>query len=251
LKKAVLLIAVIFSFAESAPAWDRFGHSVVAEIAQRHLNPSVRERVLHYTGGQSLASISFWLEEVDDTEPYRTEFEGYHSSICTADCKSPLYFRKQKRQCRDGVSALEFYTECLKHYKEMPDSLVYTYLKIVTHIMGDIHCPTNISFEDEIISFFIIEGGDIKLSSGLASHQYPLYANRLDNWSRKQINSSTKAWIQDWFEDAARDVRPTVRTIPENARSGVRTVQQTEDLNDMELRKAGYRLAKLLNTVFK
>lgn len=256
------LLAICLSF--SAGAWGRLGHATVAEIAQRHLTPEAAAVVDYYTGGQPLATWASWMDDVASTQPYKTEFAGWHASVANPQCQSPLYVRKQVRNCRDGVTAMEFFREYLKNYEAMPDSVVLQAIKCITHIVGDFHCPAHVRYSDEVnelkynVTFFGRQGllhavwdtALIQKHSGLTWKDYREYADRLDTWDAAAIAAATEGWAREWFEDCARDVRPYIRTIPESAELG----QEFEDahigLAELELRKAGYQLAKALNTIF-
>jgi len=264
MKKYLIIVAVALASATPASSWGRLGHSTIAEIAERHLTPKAKANIEKYTGGQSLASFASWMDEVSGTEPYKTELAGYHASICTPDCKSPVYIRKQYRNCRDGVSGVEFYTACLKDYKEMPDSMVFVYIKAMVHMIGDFHCPQHVRYTDEEnegkfpVTFFgketryhsVWDSALIQKASGLNHKQYSEYADRLDTWNASQIKKATKGWVREWFEDGAADVRPIVRKVEPGAELGQDFLDRNIALGELEIRKAGYQLAKLLNTIF-
>src|SRR5437763_977680 len=57
-------------FASSTAAWGPDGHAIVAEIAQRRLEPAAAREVVRLLGrGASLASISMWADDVRETRP--------------------------------------------------------------------------------------------------------------------------------------------------------------------------------------
>ncbi len=264
MKRIILITAVALFLAPAAGGWGRLGHSTIAEIAERHLTPEARANIEKYTHGTPLAEFASWMDEIVVTPPYLEEFKGWHASVCTPDCKSPLYVRKQVRNCRDGVTAMEFFREYLKDYKEMPDSVVLEAIKCIVHIVGDFHCPAHVRYTDENnglgyqVMFFgkswklhsVWDSGIIQKASGLDYRGYREYADRLDTWNKRQIRKVTKGWAREWFEDVASDVRPTIRTIPEGAELGDEYVEANIGLAELELRKAAYQLAKALNTIF-
>ena len=247
-----------------ASGWGRLGHATIAEIAERHLAPKAKSNIAKYTHGTPLADYASWMDVVSGTLPYKDEFRGWHASVCTPDCRSPLYIRKEVRDCRDGVTAMEFFREYLKDYKEMPDSLVLQAIKCIVHIVGDFHCPSHVRYSDEVnellykVKFFGKEGklhavwdtGLIQQHSGFTHNDYREYADRLDTWKKCRIRKVSRGWAREWFEDCAADVRPTIRTVPEGAEIGQEFVDANYALAELELRKAGYRLAAALNTVF-
>lgn len=263
--KRLLLSAVLLAAAVSSSfGWGRLGHATIAEIAERHLTPTARANIEYYTKGQPLATWASWMDEVAGTEPYKQEFAGWHASICAPDCHSPLYVRKEARNCRDGVTAMEWFREYLREYRELPDSVVLQAIKCITHIVGDFHCPAHVRFTDELnelkynVTFFGTEGTlhavwDTRLIqhvSGLQWKDYPAYADSLDTWDAAAIDAATVGWAREWFEDCARDVRPTIKKVPKGSVLEQEFADKYYPLAELELRKAGYQLAKALNTIF-
>lgn len=262
--KSLILTALALSCAITVSAWGKLGHATIAEIAERHLTPKAKANIDKYTGGQPLATFASWMDIVRNDEPFKQELDGYHASICTADCKSPIYVRKFHRNCRDAVSGIEFYAECLKDFKEMPDSMVFVYIKAMVHMVGDFHCPAHVRYTDEVnqlkynVIFFgdevrfhnVWDSGVLNRGSGLKYPQYSEYADRLDTWNKRQIKKATEGWAQEWFEDAARDIRPIIRTVPKMSELGQEFVDKHIELGELQIRKGGYQLAKLLNSIF-
>ena len=264
MKKLLLVLSLLSLCAVSALGWGRLGHATVAEIAERHLTPTARANIEKYTHGTPLAEYASWMDEVVATPPFKETLAGWHASICTPDCRSPLYVRRLRRNCKDSVSGLDMFREMLKDYREMPDSMVLESIKCIVHMVGDFHCPAHVRFTDEVnelkypVTFFgeekllhaVWDTGLIQKHSGLVYTDYKEYADRLDTWNRRQIRKATRGWAREWFEDCAVDVRPYIRTIPEGAVLGQEFVDAHIALAELELRKAAYQLAKALNTIF-
>lgn len=244
--------------------WGRLGHAVIAEIAQRHLTPKAKATIMHYTGGEDLAAFSCWMDVVDKNEPFKTSHAGWHASIADPDCKSPLYIRKEARNCRDGVTAMEYFRELLEDYPEMEDSLVLESIRCMVHIVGDFHCPVHIRYTDCVNEgkFDVIyNGGTIRFhnfwdstllqdATGLGWKQYSEYADRIDTWKKRQIKSVSKGWAREWFEDAAATVRPMIDEVHPGDVLPEDYVEKHQDLAEELLLKSAYQLAAALNAIF-
>ena len=265
MKKNILIaLAVLAISSLNAAAWGRLGHATIAEIAERHLTPEAKATIMSYTGGASLASFSCWMDEVAGIEPFKTELQGWHASIADENCQSPLYIRKEYRNARDGVTAMNYFREYLEDYKAMDDSLVLFSIKCITHIIGDFHCPQHVRYTDcqnQGYYHVIVDGksvryhsfwdsGVIQRGSGLKADGYKEYADRLDTWNKRQIKACTKGWAREWFEDGARDIRPTINTVKEGDVLGKEYIDSHIGLAEDQIRKAGYQLAKALNEIF-
>jgi len=79
--KALLAALLIYSLSMlgsiHALAWGEEGHSIVAEIAERHLSPAAYKKVHEILGERvSLASIASWADDVrgDRPESYNWHF---------------------------------------------------------------------------------------------------------------------------------------------------------------------------------
>ena len=264
MKKLLLSLSLLVFCCLPSLGWGRLGHATIAEIAERHLTPAARANIERYTHGTPLATYASWMDEVVNTPPYKETLAGWHASIVTPDCRSPLYLRRLRRNCKDTVSGLDMMREMLRDYREMPDSMVLEAIKCIVHMVGDFHCPAHVRYTDEHnelkypVTFFgkettlhaVWDTGLIQKYSGLVYTDYKEYADRLDTWSRREQRRVSKGWAREWFEDCARDVRPYIRTVPEGAELGQEFVDGHIALAELELRKAAYQLAKALNTIF-
>lgn len=263
--KKIIAFSLAAVMAVPALGWGRLGHAAIAEIAQRHLTPQADAAVMKYTGGENLASFSSWMDIVSKQEPYKTVQAGWHASVANPDCESPLYVRKQVRDCKDGVTAMEYFRALLKdNYKEMEDSVVLDAIKCMVHIVGDFHCPVHVRYSDctNDGKFMVkFNGKDIRFhnfwdtdmlqyASGLNWKQYGEYADRLDTWNKKQIKAAQKGWARDWFEDAARCVRPMIDEVRPGDVLDDQYVDEHIGLAEDLLRKSGYQLAAALNEIF-
>ncbi|MCQ2135449.1 MAG: S1/P1 nuclease [Bacteroidales bacterium] len=245
--------------------WGRLGHYTVAEIDQRHLTPKAEATIMAYTGGAPLADFAVWMDVVAKEEPYKTVQFGWHASVANPDCESPLYVRKAVRDCRDGVTAMEYFRALLEdNYQEMEDSVVLDAIKCMVHIVADFHCPVHLRYTDCVNDgkFQITFNGKevryhtfwdtnlLQYASGLNWKQYSEYADRLDTWNKKQIKAAQKGWAREWFEDAARCIRPMIDEVrPGDALDG-QYVEEHIGLAEDLLRKSAYQLAAALNQIF-
>ncbi|WEN14980.1 S1/P1 nuclease [Rhodanobacter sp. AS-Z3] len=151
-RRAVVLLACLVIV--PAQAWGPLGHSVVAELAQRHLSPTAEaevERLLAPEHTTSLADIASWADQMQD-DPAMTalwkQTRGQHyinflgGSAC--DYVPP-------RDCRDGrcvVSALQYYVGVLGD-RSQSDAVRRNALKFVVHFVGDIHQPLHAGYRDD------------------------------------------------------------------------------------------------------
>lgn len=162
------------------------------------------------------------MDEVAADPRYKEPFRGWHASIADEECNSPAEVREKYRKGRDGVTGAETLAAALKNYRELDDSVVLTYIKCIVHMVADFHCPAHVRYTDAHnegkfdVTFFgkpktlhsVWDSGVIaRIHPGWS---YERYADYLDNASKREIRRMTEGSYRQWFEDAARDVRPSI-----------------------------------------
>jgi hypothetical protein len=129
-----------------ALAWGQLGHSIIAELAQRHLSPQAQAAVKALIGDTSLASISVWADDYKFTDAgkgtYRWHFVDIdiaHSAYdATIDCQ------EKNNQGTCIVMGLPTSIAMLKD-KSRPASDRALALKLVVHLAGDLEQPLHAS----------------------------------------------------------------------------------------------------------
>jgi hypothetical protein len=146
---AVLLVA-----APLAHAWGPLGHSVVAELAQRHLSPAAEAevgRLLAAEHVQRLADVANWADQMQDDPAMaslwkQTRSQHYINFRGGSDCDYV-----PPRDCRGGrcvVAALQYYVGVLGD-RSQSDAVRRNALKFVVHFVGDIHQPLHAGYRDD------------------------------------------------------------------------------------------------------
>lgn len=80
-----LLISVCATSFVACPsptlAWGQLGHSVIAELAQRHLNTGTQTRLKELIGDTSLAAISNWADDYKFTPEGKNTYRWHFVDI--------------------------------------------------------------------------------------------------------------------------------------------------------------------------
>lgn len=87
-------VACAIAYATTAFAWGERGHSVVAEIAQRHLTPKAFAAVEHILGdNESMASVASWADDYKFTAEGKYTYDWHfvdidvaHDKYAPSDC---------------------------------------------------------------------------------------------------------------------------------------------------------------------
>ena len=265
--RRLYLLVVVLLLSANAFAWGGLGHRTIAELAERHLTPKAKANIEKYTNGTPLADYAVWMDMSSRPEYSRCITRGWHASIVDADNRATQQVRDKFRGGEDAVTATLRFTEMFKEREKLADTTVMFALKCLIHMVGDIHCPSHMRYADVnngrgfdlgvVVNYFDSHQKLHKVydTSLIASNNPGIkpkaYAERLDTYSKKQIKSITEGWIERWHEDAARDIRVAIPWAKHGDDLYEEFDEKALPLAETQLRKAGYRLAKVLNTLFK
>jgi hypothetical protein len=154
LRRSLVIALAMLAVTPQVLAWGPLGHSVVAELAQRHLSPAAEaevERLLAPEHTRLLADVANWSDHIQN-DPARaalwkqTRSQHYINFRGGSDCDYV-----PPRDCRDGrcvVAALQYYIGVLGD-RGQPDVARREALKFVVHFVGDIHQPLHAGYRDD------------------------------------------------------------------------------------------------------
>lgn len=136
LAAASLLLIPATSMATPVARWGPLGHRVVAEVAMSRLSAAVADETRRLLGGQTLADVANWADEVrrdlPATAPWHyVDIEITDTSyVPTRDCKDDACI----------IAALNTQIAVLAD-RRRSDADRATALRWVVHLVGDIHQP--------------------------------------------------------------------------------------------------------------
>ena len=265
--KIFVVIAVALASFAKASAWNSSGHSTVAHIADYNLTPKARKMSGKYLG-HSLAYYASWMDRWRYSLEYRHTSRWHavgikegkivsgHMAGATSEGFAPLTVEEQ------GITRLNQLVEQLKDYKNMPDSAVTVNLKCIIHIVGDMHCPChtlfdgtkqfNMSIKGKKSDFHTyIDGAFNRFHGKMNSHEFRHKYCRLTKKEVKELCAvSPEGWIwenAETFRECYRLLDPSkdYHDLPEQNKL------RMKEITDEMLVKAGYRLADVMNKIFK
>ena len=258
ISKVILIFTLLLSATSSAFAWGREAHEVIAKIAENNLKPGVRKKVESYLG-HSIVYYAKWMDEYRYTPEYKFT-DPWHS--CNVD-EELKYVPRSKGDCIHG---LNYATENLSDYRHLPDSAVAVNIKYIVHLIGDMHCPAHIKYEGRDASFRVKFGGDyIKPRVDARMHDvwdyYAIqscrifssteYAAELDRLSKREKKAIVEGSYMDWLADNAERCLLQFELAGPDQRLKQDFINAAMPLIETQMLYAGYRLAEVLNTIFK
>lgn len=268
-------------------AWGRPGHSTVAQVAQNHLTPKARKAIQNYVGAPlpAIASDadvyrSFWtldlgfvptnpeaarvtfLKEFDFTTPLN--ISPWSHSI-TVDENFVSYRTDNLDGAyinNDAYYVDKLATELRDHAETMDPYERYKYIALITHFLGDMHCPMHIVYlpkntvKGHIDVYY--KGKKTNMHSvwdgDIWSHwswSFGDMAQMVDDCTPAQIREITSGDVYDWAGRSAKASWEANIEFKEGDTLPTTYAADKRDLLFHQLRDGGYRLAAVFNAIFK
>lgn len=258
----ILVFAAVLPllFTEEARAWGREGHETIAKLAERHLTRRARARIERYLGNHSIVYFAKWMDEYRETPAYR--FTTYwHTAPVNAELR---YDDSLLTPRGNAVQALEEAIDRLRDYRSLDDSTVCVNLKYIIHLVGDMHCPAHIKytthkmkydvlFDDKYHKphrFYVHHVWDNEIITTCRIWSVTEWAEELDRLPKAERQALAGGTPRDWLHDSAVDCEVQFEWAKPNARLGQDFLNKALPLVESQIRKAGYRLAAVLNELF-
>ena len=250
-------------FTGSAKAWGGFGHSAIVYVAEQHLTPEAKEKCRYYLR-HTLPFYASWMDQWR-TIPEFKSVNNPHSIKAMPDGRTINWSGNPQGGAMGHLVNMMNELGDGK-YKSLPDSIVRQRLINLVHYLPDMHCPVHVSFpKDKFPQYrykIYKKGKPVKYHSfwdgapGYKRKNWTLerYAAAVDNISPKQAKRWVKGSYDDWARDIIKQAHRCYTITPEGtdiARLTKDQQAQVLELADEMAMKAAYRLAYVLNTLFK
>ena len=252
---ALLLLFLCSSFYPSEVKWGSTGHRTVGEIAENHLKSSTKRKVKKLLNGKSLAFASTYADEIKSDKRYNEYFTWHYINM-------PLksnYENSKKNPKGDLVTGIEYCKKIIKNNTSSDYEKAF-YLKLLIHLIGDLHQPMHIGrVEDR-------GGNDIKLkwfNRGTNLHRvwdseminsynmgYIELAKNADVLTKKQVKAIQEGTVIDWVNETHILSNKVYASVKEDENLRYRYSYDHFKTVRKQLQIAGIRLAKVLNDLF-
>ena len=248
-------------------AWGPMGHDVVAAIAEQHLTKKAKKEIDKLFAGKSIVYYSSWMDSIQNSPYWK---DGYHTTktwhYANVD-KGLTYQTMTKNPAGDVITGLEQLTDAMtNHYAELTDSMKVDYLKMIVHMVGDLHCPMHagrlsdrggngvkVKWFGQPTSLHSVF--DSKMIESARRWNYSEWVEQLDRTDKKFKQSVMTGTYEEWFtatvENAARIYDYVENLNKEMPNLSYQFVYDFSPLLEEQLLLGGYRLAYVLNTIFK
>jgi len=235
--------------------WGQTGHRVVGKVASNYLTPIAKQRVNNLLDGESLAAASNWMDDIKSVSRYDSLKPWHYVSI--PDGKT--YTQSVKNPKGDIVHGVSF---CIAELEKggLEREREQELLKILIHLMGDIHQPLHVGRKEDrggntIKVKWFWESSNLHRvwDSGIIDSKQYSYSELVDALyvpSPEEVTKWQNDTIQNWLTESMK-LRPSIYDLPEDAELSYSYRYTHWNTLKIQLLKAGVRLAGILNRIYQ
>lgn len=249
------LVSPMFSLSNDDD-WGQNGHRAIAEIAWQYLDEDVKEKINALLGGESLALVSTFADEIKSDKKYDA-YKPWHYVNMPLNSN---YEAAEKNEEGDIIVGIEKCVEVLKDKKASNEDKVF-YLKMLVHFVGDLHQPFHIGTKEDRggnnfkVFWFgektnihrlwdtqLIESYNMSYSE-LAANKYP--------FTKKEIKKIKTTQIMKWVSETHEVTRLVYQSAEPDENLSYAYTYKWFPVVRQQMHKAGIRLAAQLDEIFK
>lgn len=240
----------------NAFGWGQKGHDVTAYIAEQHLTPATKQAVERLFDGNSLVYWANWLDNASHTAPFAYTKTWHYKNIDEGE----RYEEAKANPSGDAVTAVRGMIEKLKS-SDTSDEEKTLALKILVHVMGDLHQPMHLGHATDLggnrikVKFF---GRDTNLHSiwdgslleSAHKWSYSEWQQQIDRVSEGEYDAFVAGSVDDWAKETMNLAGIAYRNTPAGSNVSYNEIAKAAPTIELQLLRGGLRLAHVLNTIF-
>ena len=255
--KKILLFTLCLFISQAGFSWGQTGHRTVGKIASKHLKKRTKRHLARIMGHESLAIASTWMDEVRSDGSYDHMTDWHWVTVPEGE----TYSQTDKNPNGDIIATLERLIEELKaNHENMPAAQQREYIRIITHLVGDIHQPLHVGTgldrggNDTKVTWFWNTSTNLHSvwdSRMIDEKQlsYTELAEAIDHTSNSDLEQWQSASVRDWAMESM-SYRDQVYDVPEDGQINYVYLYNNWDTVTHRLQQAGIRLAGVLNDIY-
>lgn len=257
--KKTLLLGLFFYLPFTTMAWGVLGHRIVGQIADSYLTPNAKNTIYKILGTESIAMASNWPDFIKSDTTFAYLSPWHYVNIKAGMTMEEVKNFLDKDTAVDAYTKINFLVKELKN-KKLPAANKVFYLRLLIHIVGDVHQPLHVGRLDDL------GGNKIKVSwFYTTSNLHRVWDEQLINFQQLSyteystaINHTTaaqrKAWqkqdLKTWIYESYQSVEKIYADVKPNDKLDYLYNFKFIDTLNTQLLKGGVHLAGLLNEVF-
>ncbi|MBO5805345.1 MAG: S1/P1 nuclease [Tidjanibacter sp.] len=260
----IVSLAALFN-SLSGYCWGPTGHDVVAAIAENHLTEKTKERLAELLDGRSIVYYSSWMDSIQNSPYWEAGYNQTKTWHYANVDNGHTYQTMKKNDNGDVVVALERLTsELTNNYENLTDSVRSDYVKMIVHMVGDMHCPMHAGRLSDLggnrtkVRWFsrntnLHSVWDSKIVESARNWSYSEWRDQLDRTDAEFKATVMQGNFEQWFTETvagAAKIYDYVESMGENPNLSYQFVYDFSPLLEDRMLVGGYRLAYVLNSIF-
>ncbi|HMK03917.1 MAG TPA: S1/P1 nuclease [Ferruginibacter sp.] len=258
--KNTLLVCSLILLPFSGMAWGILGHRIVGEIADSYLSGRAKKEIFKILGNESVAMSSNWPDFIKSDPAYRYLSPWHYINIKGGLSEKEFKNYLATDTATDAYTKINWLADQLRN-KGLEQDKKVLYLRLLIHIVGDIHQPLHVGrFEDlggnKInVTWFkdpynLHQVWDSQLIE-LQQLSYTEYATAINFTTKAQRKEWQAQPLSDWIWQSYQLAEQIYADIKPDAKLGYDYDFKYNTILSQQLLKGGVHLAGLLNDIFK
>lgn len=255
--KSFTFLFALLAFCTNAAAWGQKGHDVTCCVAERHLSKKAQKQVAAVLDGKSIVYWANWMDNASHTKEYAYTSTWHYKNI-NAD---ETFENAQINEKGDVVTAINAQIAALKSHQLNKEAEALA-LKMLVHLMGDLHCPMHMAHRSDrggnkIQVNFFGNGSNLHSiwDSGVINRAhawtYSEWADQIDTVTKAEAAEIVKGSVEDWGKETFATTAGIYEATPKGSKLSYDYVSDWTPTIEHQLLLGGYRLAKVLNEIYK
>ena len=258
LKKLLFVLFVMYIPLQSV-AWGTQGHRICGQIASTYLTPKARAAVEAILGNETIALASNWADYIRPNPQYGYLLSWHYVDFAKVYTYPQMVNFLNHDTATDAYTKIEFMINELKK-KNLSKENKLLYLRMLIHVVEDIHQPMHTAHAEDK------GGNNFKVywfskptnlhaiwDSELIDFQqlsYTEYATAINHTTLAERTRWQKEPVSKWIFESNQIAEKLYTEIKPGSTLNYKYDYQHIDQLNLQMLKAGVRLAGLLNQLF-
>ncbi len=260
IQKAIVLGFLLYTPFTSS-AWGVIGHRIVGQIADSYLNKKTKVEIEKILGFESVAIASNWPDFIKSDPKYKYLSPWHYVNLRGGLTEDSVKHFLAADTATDAFTKTNFIINELKKNKLMPQETKQLYIRLLIHIIGDLHQPLHVGREEDRggnaikVKWFSEESNlhqvwDEKLVN-FQQLSYTEYANTINHTTLAQRLAWQKFTLSDWIWDSYKFAEKVYAGTQADSRLDFAYNFKFVSPMNEALLKGGLHLAFVLNDIYK
>lgn len=243
-------------FAVAAFGWGQKGHDTTAYIAEQHISQATADSIAALFDGNSIVYWANWLDNASHGPEYAYTKTWHYKNIA----QGVDYEDAELNPDGDVVTATREQIAILTN-PEAPREDKVLALKILVHVLGDMHQPMHMARPDDRggnnvkLQFFGRDANlhgiwDGSIMNSGHSWSYTEWQQQLDRLNPVAEAQTTSGNIDDWAKETYLIATSVYDYFPEGCKVSYDEVATWTPVIEGQILRGGLRLARVLNAIF-